>query len=80
MRKIACDRCGAKVTVPWMLSTLAIVLVAVVPTFGLLGGVIAWVRFGAVAGIAVFLLCALAAVAVGGWFYHRFVPLITRDA
>jgi hypothetical protein len=80
MRKISCDRCGAKVTVPWMISTLVIVFAAMTPTFGLIAGVVAWGRFGAVAGFVVFLLCALPVVVVGGWLYHRFVPLIARDA
>ncbi len=80
MRKISCARCGAKVTVPWMMSTLVIVFAAVTPTFGLVAGLVASGRYGAVAGFVVFLLCALPVVAVGGWLYHRFVPLITRDA
>jgi len=80
MRKISCDRCGAKVTVPWLMSSLVMVVAAVAPTFGLIASVVAWGRFGVVAGFVVFLLCALPVVAVGGWLYHRFVPLITRDA
>ena len=54
--------------------------VLAVPTVALVAALSVWHSFGAFGVIATFVCSALAVGAVGGWLYHRFVPLVTRDA
>ena len=81
LRKITCRSCGARVSVPWGMSTLIILIgVVATPTVALVAAVTAWNAFGAFGGIVTFLGSGLALGAIGCWLYHRFVPLVTRDA
>ena len=81
-RAIRCGECGTRVSVPWSAAYLfnIIVVASLAPTFTIVAGFLAWEAWGAGAGLAVFVLANLLLVVFAGWWQHRFVALVVKDA
>jgi hypothetical protein len=81
LKKVSCSSCGARVSVPWGISVLIIVVASTVVSVGpFVAAAAAWNQFGLVGAALAFVGCVVLVAGVGGWAYDRFVPLVTRDA
>ena len=80
LRKVKCTNCGASVSVSLGKGLLVSVATSLVPFIGsLIGlyGVRSWGLWGVLVGLAVGGVVACVAAA---WIWHRYVPLVIKDA
>jgi VIT1/CCC1 family predicted Fe2+/Mn2+ transporter len=78
-KKIQCSNCGAAVSVPWLKSTLVIVLSSFFPPIGAIVPFIFIPQHGSIISFLVTILVgALAGLFMLGWLYSRWVPLVAK--
>ena len=80
-RKKACASCGKMVSVPWLQSTLHLLVLGFIPLFFVLLAITlldsapsSWIT------VALPMLGVATGMAIEAWLYYRFVPLVARAA
>jgi VIT1/CCC1 family predicted Fe2+/Mn2+ transporter len=78
-RKIICSNCGAAVSVPWLKSTLVIILFSFFPPIGAIAPFFFVSHHESIISLFITMLVgAILGIVLLSWLYSRWVPLVEK--